>query len=211
MLKQQAKLFNRLNLLVDLLVVLSAFFLAYVLRARLGGLHSLREYQWILLVALPVWGFLLARYGFYSSLRRRSIFQIITALINVHLLAGMMGASLIFLFEPPGVSRLFYLAFVLIAFLLLTLEKVALRLVLGSIRRRGYNSSTSLDELPQFRNVLRGEMSLVGTRPPTPEEVGHYQNWQRRRISIHPGITGLWQVSGRKTTSAISTRWCAST
>ena len=428
MLKQRAGLFNRLNLLVDLLVVLSAFFLAYVLRARLGGLHSFREYQWILLVALPVWGFLLARYGFCSSLRRRSIYQIITALINVHLLAGMTGAALIFLFKPQGVSRLFYLAFVLIAFLLLTLEKVALRLVLGSIRRRGYNyrnillvgtqekalnfhrcfqgyadwglkvvgfvkvngeilpetlegtpvlgslkdliaicksrpvdevvfclpkpkelvidvedylrdleelgitvrmvlasynayrsrreveffddqipmltfhskafevhqlffkqmldiagalvglgitalllpfiawairrdspgpiffaqervgvqgrifrlwkfrsmyldaeerkkelldrnemegalfkikddpritrvgrflRRSSLDELPQFYNVLRGEMSLVGTRPPTPEEVSLYENWQRRRISIHPGMTGLWQVRGR--------------
>lgn len=56
---------------------------------------------------------------------------------------------------------------------------------------------TSLDELPQFWNVLKGEMSLVGTRPPTPEEVAHYQTWHRRRISIKPGITGLWQVSGR--------------
>lgn len=56
---------------------------------------------------------------------------------------------------------------------------------------------TSLDELPQFWNVLRGEMSLVGTRPPTPEEVEAYANWHRRRISIKPGITGMWQVNGR--------------
>lgn len=56
---------------------------------------------------------------------------------------------------------------------------------------------TSLDELPQFWNVLIGEMSLVGTRPPTPAEVENYDNWQRKRICIKPGITGLWQVSGR--------------
>ena len=56
---------------------------------------------------------------------------------------------------------------------------------------------TSLDELPQFWNVLCGEMSLVGTRPPTPDEVEKYENWQRKRICIKPGITGLWQVSGR--------------
>ena len=56
---------------------------------------------------------------------------------------------------------------------------------------------TSLDELPQFWNVLKGEMSLVGTRPPTPAEVNEYENWHRRRITIKPGITGMWQVSGR--------------
>jgi exopolysaccharide biosynthesis polyprenyl glycosylphosphotransferase len=56
---------------------------------------------------------------------------------------------------------------------------------------------TSLDEMPQFWNVLKGEMSLVGTRPPTPAEVEGYQNWQRKRICMKPGITGLWQVSGR--------------
>lgn len=56
---------------------------------------------------------------------------------------------------------------------------------------------TSLDEIPQFLNVLLGEMSLVGTRPPTLEEVEHYQAWHLRRISIKPGITGLWQISGR--------------
>jgi exopolysaccharide biosynthesis polyprenyl glycosylphosphotransferase len=55
----------------------------------------------------------------------------------------------------------------------------------------------SLDEFPQFINVLKGEMSLVGTRPPTVDEVADYQKWHHRRISIRPGITGLWQVSGR--------------
>ena len=56
---------------------------------------------------------------------------------------------------------------------------------------------TSIDELLQFWNVLKGEMSLVGTRPPTPDEVMKYKHWQRKRICIKPGITGLWQVSGR--------------
>ena len=57
---------------------------------------------------------------------------------------------------------------------------------------------TSLDEFPQFINVVKGEMSLIGTRPPTPSEVEAYEDWHRRRISIKPGLTGLWQISGRK-------------
>lgn len=56
---------------------------------------------------------------------------------------------------------------------------------------------TSLDEFPQFWNVLRGEMSLVGTRPPTRDEVSHYEPHHWRRLHIKPGITGEWQVSGR--------------
>lgn len=56
---------------------------------------------------------------------------------------------------------------------------------------------TSIDELPQFWNVLKGDMSLVGTRPPTVDEYQQYSYYQKRRISFRPGITGLWQISGR--------------
>jgi lipopolysaccharide/colanic/teichoic acid biosynthesis glycosyltransferase len=55
----------------------------------------------------------------------------------------------------------------------------------------------SLDELPQLINVLRGEMSVIGPRPALPYELDLYQDWHRHRLDAPPGITGLWQVSGR--------------
>jgi len=63
---------------------------------------------------------------------------------------------------------------------------------LGAMMRR-----RSLDELPQLVNILRGDMSLVGPRPPLPEEVARYGDDVRRRLVVRPGLTGLWQVSGR--------------
>jgi len=63
---------------------------------------------------------------------------------------------------------------------------------LGRFLRR-----TSIDELPQLWNVLRGDMSFVGPRPPLPCEVEHYEAWQREKLKVLPGITCLWQISGR--------------
>jgi lipopolysaccharide/colanic/teichoic acid biosynthesis glycosyltransferase len=67
---------------------------------------------------------------------------------------------------------------------------------LGSILRR-----TSIDELPNFVNVLRGEMSAVGPRPPLPSEVEHYDGHAMRRLNVKPGVTCLWQISGRSQVS----------
>jgi exopolysaccharide biosynthesis polyprenyl glycosylphosphotransferase len=64
---------------------------------------------------------------------------------------------------------------------------------LGKLLRRA-----SLDELPQLLNVLIGDMSLVGPRPPLESEVAHYDVWHRRRLSMKPGVTGLWQIRGRR-------------
>jgi lipopolysaccharide/colanic/teichoic acid biosynthesis glycosyltransferase len=63
---------------------------------------------------------------------------------------------------------------------------------LGALLRR-----TSIDELPNFVNVLMGDMAIVGPRPPLPEEVAHYDERARRRLTVKPGVTCLWQVSGR--------------
>ena len=63
----------------------------------------------------------------------------------------------------------------------------------GSLLRK-----TNLDELPQLFNVLKGEMSFVGPRPDIPFSVNMYQDWQYKRLAVIPGVTGLWQVSGRK-------------
>ena len=68
--------------------------------------------------------------------------------------------------------------------------------VIGKVIRR-----FSVDELPQLYNVLRGDMSLVGPRPPLPQEVARYARWQRRRLSMKPGMTCLWQISGRNEVS----------
>ena len=426
MLREQARLFNRITILTDFFAVIVAFILAYVVRSSTGQLVNLRSYLWVLLIIIPVWLFLLAHFGLYASMRTRPLSQILISLTKAHLFGGVITSSFVFFVDPHGLSRLLFSTFLVFSYILLAAEKAGLKGVLHFIRWRGYNTrnllvvgtdekaqsfiglleqhagwglkvdgvlslddnnnqqnvkgypvlgnlndmvevckretidevvfcvpkelffeveghlremeelgitvrmvldfydtactrqefalfhneipiltlyskafdasqlflkrcldiigsfvgviltailfpfiaaavkldspgpllfsqervgengrrfrcwkfrsmyvdaeerkkelmrlnemqgamfkmkddpritrvgkfirKTSIDELPQFWNVLRGEMSLVGTRPPTPDEVATYENWHRKRICIKPGITGLWQVSGR--------------
>ncbi|MDT8422030.1 MAG: sugar transferase [Desulfuromonadales bacterium] len=428
MLKEQAKLLTRLTVVADLSLVVAAFWLAYHLCGSYLGvdLGHFREYAWILLPALPVWYYLLAKYRLYTSIRQIKINDLLFRILSVHVLGAICLSALVLFISRDMFSRKLLVVFLLCACLLIFLQRVSLKIGLGLLRRLGFNfrqllivgatdrashfielveshadwglrvlgviqvspgplksflgsyrvygrldrllacckelpvdevviclakdqvldierylqeleklgvtvrmvldfydleryrkdlsffnnslpiltfhvkcldaqqlflkrvvdivgslvglaimilllpvialairldspgplffgqkrvgmngrifkcwkfrsmhidaeeckqalleqnemngaifkikddprvtrvgrflRKASLDELPQFWNVLKGEMSLVGTRPPTPEEVSQYENWHRRRICIKPGITGLWQVSGR--------------
>lgn len=150
MLKQEARLFRNLNLLTDFFVLVAAFFLAYFLRKNFSGFDGpFENYLWVLLAILPVWLFLLARGGFYTSIRRIHSFDILFRLLNIQVTGGVIVAALIYFVEDGGFSRGFYLGFLCISFVTLGIEKVFLRKMLGFLRRRGFNS----------RNLL-----IVGTR-----------------------------------------------
>ena len=427
MLRQRTSFLKKANITSDAALVVAAFLISFKIRAQYGGLSGYDHYTWVLLVVVPIWLFLLERYGFYNSQRTRSHWSIVKSLAKVTAIGGVSTASLIFFLEPQGFSRSLFVFFLLLSFLVLVCSQILVRLALRLLRLEGYNyrnvlvvgtgksavkvldtlgrnrgwglklvgllhtrhqhdlsplnghpvlgsihdmvevckahnvdevifcdskeeyrfeladyitmldemgitsrtvlnlfysfegkkeidllfgelplltfrsvsadleqlffkrcldiagscaglaltaialpfiaiavklespgplffgqtrvrengrtftcwkfrsmfqdaearkqelmhlnemegaifkikndprvtrvgaflRKTSMDELPQFWNVLKGEMSLVGTRPPTPAEVKGYQNWQRKRICMKPGITGLWQVSGR--------------
>ena len=76
-------------------------------------------------------------------------------------------------------------------------EKWATRNDARITRLGGVLRATRIDELPQLFNVLKGDMSLVGPRPPLPKEVAEYEPWQHRRLSVRPGVTCTWQINGR--------------
>jgi len=425
MLKEQARFFKRIAIIIDMSVIITGIYLSCFYNNSLF-LDQSDKYIWLLLIVLPVWYLLLRHFGLYDSIRYRSIGQILANLLKIQIIGCIISAAAIYTLDLSGFSRAFLASFSLVSFLLLSAEKILVKVILSHFRRRGYNyrnilvvgtgkkafqftnliekhanwgmrivgllkhsdesdsaelagyiihgrledlvdvcnkmpvdevvfcvppealpdlenyvqdmeemginvrlvlnffdlkrskrdlsffqgevpiltfysrsfdtsrlfvkrcmdlvgatvglaltsllfpfiaiaikldspgplffgqkrvgkrgriftcwkfrsmyidaeerkkelmhlnemsgaifkikddpritkvgrflRKTSLDELPQFWNVLRNEMSLVGTRPPTPDEVAQYENWHRKRICIKPGITGIWQVSGR--------------
>ena len=107
MLKEQAKFFNRINLLTDVSVIILSFFIAYFTVYFLrGNLGPVLEYVWVLLFSVPVFIVLMQGKGFYDSIRRISVFDIVTRLINVHLFGGVLvAAAIAAMIHPPKAAR----------------------------------------------------------------------------------------------------------
>ena len=161
MLREQAKFFKKLNLLTDVTLIILSFFVSYYCVFYLrGNLFSIREYLWVLLVAPPVFIVLIQGKGFYDSIRKLTIFDIVTRLINVHLFGGIAVAAVIYFVDRDQYSRFLYLSFVGTSFLFLALGKVCLRLGLGLLRRGGLNYREILiigtcDKALRFNNLVK--------------------------------------------------------
>ncbi len=150
MLKEQARMVTRLTVVMDMILVTSAFLLAYLIRSKWEpALFELRDYVWTLLVILPAWLTFMARAQFFASIRRRSIREILVRLARVHLYGACMVASIIFFIDRNVFSRSLFLIFVFLSFALIAIEKIGIRLVLGYFRSKGFN----------YRQLL-----IVGTR-----------------------------------------------
>lgn len=179
MLRQQAKFLNRLSVAFDGVVIAIAFMAAYFLRKPLpGGLGPIHGYVWVLFLVVPIWFFLLSKNRLYASIRRLSTFDIITRLVNVHILGGVAVAAIIYFVDRDQYSRGLFIAFVGFSWLLLTLEKVALRTVLGVLRKRGYN----------IRNLL-----IVGTREKAQrfhELLEQHADWGLKVIGFVQAVDG---------------------
>src|SRR5512143_3263307 len=119
MLKQQARLFRNLTILLDILVVLIAFLLAHYFSDMVGGGGENPEYALVLLIVFPIWFGLFAYFNLYSSLRIRSLSNILSAVVKIHFAGSIAASSLLYLLGQHGSSRIFFGVFVLTSLVLI--------------------------------------------------------------------------------------------
>jgi len=181
MLKQQAKLLNRISIAVDAVAIMVAFVVAYFLvqgySARLGELN---DYTWVLMIVVPVWLFLLTYFGVYNSMRTKPFLSLVADLLKVHVAGAIITTSCVFLVDPRGFSRVFMVSFILCTLILIVLAKGSVALLLRYFRRRGFNSRNLLivgsDERAQhfaslvrqhanWGLVIKGIVALPGEAP----------------------------------------------
>ena len=144
MLKQQAKLLNKIAVVIDTMAIVTAFITAYYIRSQSVSLDPMKHYTWIFFIVLPVWYSLFVKFGLYASLRTRSMASIFMDVVKVHIVGTILTSSVIYLIEPHGFRRLLLGYFVLLSVAFITLEKALLKLLLANLRRRGRN----------YRNIL---------------------------------------------------------
>jgi exopolysaccharide biosynthesis polyprenyl glycosylphosphotransferase len=140
MLREQARQFSKVAMVMDALMVLLSFRVAYQLRTEWGlPLHEINDYYWIFLFIFPAGYYLFTHYDLYSSLRTRPLPEILFSLLKVHLFGGIIIAAVIYLVEPQGVSRWLFSLFLVFSYLFLAVEKITVKLLLGCLRSRGLN------------------------------------------------------------------------
>lgn len=141
MLKEQARLLNRMTIAADLALVVFSFVFAYYFRRHflVGEVGTITEYSWVLLPALPVWYYLLSKYNLYKSIRQISIPELFYRIFSVHFFAGIFLSSMILVFDRDFYSRRLVLVFLLTSLLFIFIERICLKLILSYIRRKGHN------------------------------------------------------------------------
>ncbi len=144
MLRQQARFFRNLTILLDILVVSIAFLLAHYFSGPVGWGGDKQEYALVLLIVFPIWFGLFAYFNLYSSLRTRSLSEVLSAVVKIHFAGAIAASSLLYLAGHHGSSRMFFGVFVLVSLVLIGIEKTSVKLFLSAIRKRGYN----------FRHIL---------------------------------------------------------
>ena len=152
-------------------IILGMFITGVLLAVVPLAVLSLTGAEEVTQVATLAWGQALGTWALYTA----NIFALCAMMTSYWAVGGSMLTNIVDMFKLKDDPRI---------------TKV------GKFIRK-----TSIDELPQFFNVLRGDMSLVGTRPPTVDEFKKYEGYHKRRLSMKPGITGMWQVSGRNNVS----------
>jgi exopolysaccharide biosynthesis polyprenyl glycosylphosphotransferase len=161
MLKQQARLFTKFAVAIDIASILTAFVLAFnTVQMATGRLSALLDYSWVLLVVVPVWIFLLTYFGLYDSMRTKSFLVVTAGLLRVHFIGGLIVSSSVFLVHATSYSRLLFISFIFFSFTLITLAKSCIKLLLSFFRRKGYNSRNILvvgsqDRARRFVDVIR--------------------------------------------------------
>lgn len=183
MLKQQSRLLTRIAVVVDAGMIVAAFFVAYVVMGYFTKLGSWAHYDWILLLMIPVLLYLMGHYSLYASLRTKKIADLLLDLLKVHLLGTVILSSAIFLLDPRGFSRLFFGGCIVLSLVFICIDKIAIKLILFYLRRRGYNirylliagcNETSAEFIKQIGRHPEWGFVVVGITDEEPPDEEYY-------------------------------------